>query len=49
MGFFEAVIIAAALYFGLTSIGDAIDNVAVGIEQFSLNLVSLFDEEEETE
>lgn len=47
MGIVEAIIIAIALYFGLTSIGDAIDNVAVGIEQFSLNLASLFEEEEE--
>lgn len=49
MGIVEAIIIGAALYFGLSSIGDAIDNVAVGIEQFSLNLVSFLSDDEEVE
>jgi hypothetical protein len=41
-----AGIIGAAVYFGLARVEDAIDNVAVGIEQFSLNIVSLFGDEE---
>jgi hypothetical protein len=49
MGFIEAIIIAAALYFGLSSIGDAIDNVAVGIEQLGLHLADVLSEEDEEE
>lgn len=41
-----AGIIGAAIYFGLGRVEDALDNVAIGIEQFSLNIVSLFDEED---
>ncbi|WFU52289.1 hypothetical protein QA639_21510 [Bradyrhizobium pachyrhizi] len=42
----ETIIMAAALYFGLTSIGDAIDNVAVGIEQASLNQMAFLQDDE---
>lgn len=45
----ETLIIAAALYFGLSSIGDAIDNVAVSIEQASLNQLALFQDDEEND
>lgn len=40
-------IIGAAVYFGLARVEDAIDNVAVGIEQFSLNICSLLQDEED--
>ncbi|MHC2249994.1 hypothetical protein [Bradyrhizobium elkanii] len=46
----EAIILGVALYAGLSSIGGAIDNVAVGIEQASLNLMAaLFDDEDDAE
>lgn len=43
----EAIILGVALYAGLSSIGDAIDNVAVGIEQASLNQMAFFQDDEE--
>ncbi|SHH05482.1 hypothetical protein [Bradyrhizobium erythrophlei] len=49
MSIVSAIIIAAALYFGLSAIGEAIDNVAVGIEQFGIYLASILSEEEEVE
>jgi hypothetical protein len=39
-------ILGAAVYFGLARVEDAIDNVAVGIEQLSLNICSLLQDEE---
>jgi hypothetical protein len=38
MGIIEALIIGAAIYFGLGSIADAVDNVAVGIEDHGIQL-----------
>ncbi|WP_316200927.1 MULTISPECIES: hypothetical protein [unclassified Bradyrhizobium] len=40
MTFLETVIIAAAIFFGLKSIGDAMDNVAVGIEQAGISIAN---------
>lgn len=44
-----AGIIGCAIYFGLGRVEEALDNIAVGIEQFSLNIVTLFDGEDEVE
>jgi hypothetical protein len=45
MGIIEAIIIGAALYFGLDQIADALDNVAVGIEQSGITLADALETE----
>ncbi|WP_316196598.1 hypothetical protein [Bradyrhizobium sp. SZCCHNS3053] len=40
------LIIAAALFFGLDSIADAMDNIAVGIEQAGNAIAGIDDEDE---
>jgi hypothetical protein len=45
MGIIEALIIGAALYFGLDQIADALDNVAVGIEQAGIKVADALESE----
>ena len=45
----ETIILACALYWGLHSIGTALDNVAVGIEQLGIQLASVLSDEVEEE
>jgi hypothetical protein len=45
----EAIIIALALYWGLTSIGDGLESVALNIEQFGNQIEALFSDEVEEE
>jgi hypothetical protein len=45
VGIIEALIIGAALYLGLDQIADALDNVAVGIEEAGIKVADALESE----